>query len=56
MEIKDIKDALDSRLERGVNDNNTVALSVYYLAEILKEKRFVFNQPIRIQNDELYNI
>lgn len=38
MEKEEIEICLNSRLERGVDDNNTIALAIYYLAKVLEQK------------------
>lgn len=56
MNVQELESILNHRLENNINDNTTIAVSIYYLALILKEKNIIIEQPIRVQNNDLYNI
>lgn len=40
MDKKEIEWCLNSRLNRGLEDNSTIVLAIYYLAKVIEEKHY----------------
>lgn len=40
MNREEIELCLNSRLDRGIDDNNTIALAIYYLAKVIEEQQY----------------
>lgn len=38
MDKEEIEMCINSRLDRGIDDNNTIALAIYYLAKVIEEQ------------------